>query len=70
MVNCFSYYGLLDGGHVKLRGGLGEDGETVSLTTDCLMEDLSSSEDEDFTWEALAPEKRLQAFQARGFASE
>eukprot|EP00971_Amphidinium_carterae_P233446 4633195-Amphidinium_carterae.1 len=27
---------------------LGEDGETASLSTDCLQEDLSSSDDDDF----------------------
>eukprot|EP00971_Amphidinium_carterae_P230350 4571575-Amphidinium_carterae.1 len=43
-----------------------EDGDTVSLSTDCLREDLSSSDledrwteelsdEEDFTWEGLDP---------------
>eukprot|EP00971_Amphidinium_carterae_P152465 3021526-Amphidinium_carterae.1 len=60
-----------------------EDGDTVSLSTDCLQEDLcsssledcwteelSSSDEEDFTWVGLAPTRRPLAFQARGFASE
>eukprot|EP00971_Amphidinium_carterae_P321204 6384153-Amphidinium_carterae.3 len=48
---------------------LGEDGETASLTSDRLQEDLSSSDDKDFSWEALEPTKCPQAFQARGFVS-
>eukprot|EP00971_Amphidinium_carterae_P136106 2696984-Amphidinium_carterae.1 len=40
----------------------GEDGETASLTSECLQEDLSSSDDKDFSWEALEPTKCPQTF--------
>eukprot|EP00971_Amphidinium_carterae_P228219 4526913-Amphidinium_carterae.1 len=56
---------------------------TLSLSTDCLQEELcssfledcwteklSSSDEEDFTWERLGPTRRPLAFQTRGFASE
>eukprot|EP00971_Amphidinium_carterae_P042028 825674-Amphidinium_carterae.2 len=48
----------------------GEDGETAPLSTDCLQEDLSSSDDDDFPWESLEPTKCPQAFTAGAFASE
>eukprot|EP00971_Amphidinium_carterae_P191561 3801431-Amphidinium_carterae.1 len=59
-----------------------EDGDTVSLSTECLQEDLcssledswteevSSSDEEDFTWEDLGPTRSPLAFQARGSASK
>eukprot|EP00971_Amphidinium_carterae_P033090 651424-Amphidinium_carterae.2 len=34
---------------------LGEVEDIASLSTDCLMEALSSSDDDDFTWESLEP---------------
>eukprot|EP00971_Amphidinium_carterae_P084479 1672303-Amphidinium_carterae.1 len=60
--------------------------DAVSLLTECLQEDLCSSledcwtdleqlsrsDEDDFTWEGLGPiyTRRPLAFQARGFASE
>eukprot|EP00971_Amphidinium_carterae_P096520 1910192-Amphidinium_carterae.1 len=49
---------------------LGEDGETASLSTDCLQEDLPSSDDEDFTWAPLEPIRCPQALKACGFDSD
>eukprot|EP00971_Amphidinium_carterae_P267674 5310069-Amphidinium_carterae.1 len=49
---------------------LGEVGDIASLSTDCLTEVLSSSDDNDSIWESLEPSKCPQAFVERGFASE
>eukprot|EP00971_Amphidinium_carterae_P098167 1942057-Amphidinium_carterae.1 len=48
----------------------GEVDDIASLSTDCLTEALSSSDDDDFTWESLKPSKCPQAFVERGFTSE
>eukprot|EP00971_Amphidinium_carterae_P048203 949356-Amphidinium_carterae.1 len=48
---------------------LGEDGETASLSTDCLQEDLSISGD-DFSWASLEQMNGPQGSKACGFDSE
>eukprot|EP00971_Amphidinium_carterae_P335633 6471598-Amphidinium_carterae.1 len=42
----------------------------TSLSTDCWTEQLSSSDEDGFTWESSALEKCPQAFVERGFATE
>eukprot|EP00971_Amphidinium_carterae_P046115 907741-Amphidinium_carterae.2 len=54
----------------KKVAALGNDGETASLSSDCLQEDQSSSDVDDFTWESFEPTKCPQAFKPRGFASD
>eukprot|EP00971_Amphidinium_carterae_P026324 519190-Amphidinium_carterae.1 len=52
---------------------LGEDGETASLSTDCLQEDLSSSNDDDFSLaslEQMSGPQGCKGFYAHGFDSE
>eukprot|EP00971_Amphidinium_carterae_P146631 2906263-Amphidinium_carterae.2 len=48
---------------------MGEVDDIASLSTDCLTEALSSSDD-DSTWESLEPSKCPQAFVDGGFASQ
>eukprot|EP00971_Amphidinium_carterae_P203291 4034246-Amphidinium_carterae.1 len=54
----------------ELPLALGKDGETASLTSDCLQEELSSSDDDGSTWEPLKPTKCPQASATRACASE
>eukprot|EP00971_Amphidinium_carterae_P268176 5320605-Amphidinium_carterae.1 len=49
---------------------LGEDGETASLSTDCLQEHPSSSDEGDFSWASLEQLSGPQGSKARGIDSE
>eukprot|EP00971_Amphidinium_carterae_P022386 441422-Amphidinium_carterae.1 len=49
---------------------LEEDGEAASLFTDCLQEDLSSSDDDDFSWASLEQLGGPYGSKVRGFDSE
>eukprot|EP00971_Amphidinium_carterae_P207751 4122181-Amphidinium_carterae.1 len=44
--------------------------DVTSISTDCLTEQPSSSDEDNFTWESLAPVKCPKTFVERGFASE
>eukprot|EP00971_Amphidinium_carterae_P228215 4526810-Amphidinium_carterae.1 len=48
----------------------GEDGDTTSLSTDCLPADPSNPDNDEFSWASLEQMAGFQGSDARGFDSE